>query len=74
MAFESGIGPEDWRAAVIVPPYTGKGEMTEFRNYSAISLLNVVGKIYGEILVNRIFRVTEGLIDYKQGCFRTGRG
>ena len=26
MALESGIVPEDWRSAVIVPQYKGKGE------------------------------------------------
>ena len=26
MAFESGVVPEDWRSAVIVPLYKGKGE------------------------------------------------
>ena len=29
MAFESGVVPEDWRFAVIVPLYKGKGERTE---------------------------------------------
>ena len=26
MGFESGVVPEDWRSAVIVPLYKGKGE------------------------------------------------
>ena len=46
--------PEDWRPAVIVPPYMGKGERTEVKNYRGISLLNVVGKIYAGILVESI--------------------
>ena len=33
MALESGVGPEDWRSAVIVPLYKGKGERTECSNY-----------------------------------------
>ena len=32
------------------------------------------GKIYAGILVNRVGRVPEGLIDYAQGGFRSGRG
>ena len=28
MAFECGVVPEDWRSAVIVPQYKGKGERT----------------------------------------------
>ena len=46
MDFESGAVPEDWKSAVIVPLYKGKGQMTEFKNYRGISLLRVVGKIY----------------------------
>ena len=33
MAFESGVVPEDWRFAVIVPLYKGKGQKTECSNY-----------------------------------------
>ena len=53
MAFESGLMPEDWRSAVIVPLYKSKGEKTECNNYKGISLLNVVGKIYEGILVDK---------------------
>ena len=46
MAFESGVVPEDWRSAVNVSLYKGKGGMTECENYKGISLLSVAGKIY----------------------------
>ena len=49
--------------------YKGEGERTECRNYS---LLSVVGKIYAGILVDRVHRVTEGLIEDEQGSFRSG--
>ena len=29
MGFESGVVPEDWRPAVIVPLHKGKGERSE---------------------------------------------
>ena len=45
MAFESAIVLEDWRSAVIVPLYKGKGERTEYNNNRFISL-SVVRKIY----------------------------
>ena len=32
MTFENGVVPEDWRSAVIVPLYKGKGERTECKN------------------------------------------
>ena len=37
-------------------------------------MLSVVRKIYAEILVDRVHRVTGGLIDNEQGDFRAGRG
>ena len=52
IAFESNVAPEDWRPAVIVPLYKGKGERTECRNYKGISLLSMIGKIYALILVD----------------------
>ena len=67
MAFESSVVPEDWRCVVIVPLYKGKGEKSECKNYRGISLLSVVGKIYAGILVDRIHRVTGGLICDGQG-------
>ena len=54
---------EDWKSAVIVPLYKGRGEMTEYSNYRGISSLSMVRKIYAGILVDRVCKVTEGLID-----------
>ena len=45
-ALESGVVPEDWRSAVIIPLYKGRGERTEYKNSRGISLLSMVGKIY----------------------------
>ena len=74
MAFASVVVPEDWRSPVIVPLYKGIGERTEFKNYRGISLLNVVGKIYVRILVDRVRRVTGVLIEDEKRGVRAGRG
>ena len=74
MAFETGVVPEDWRSAVIVPLYKGKIERNECKKHSSVSLLSVVGKIYAGILTDRVRRVTGGLIDDELGDFREGRG
>ena len=37
-------------------------------------MLGVDGKIYAGILVDRVRKATEGLIDDEQGWFRAGRG
>ena len=54
MAFESDVRPEDWRSAVIVPLYKGKGERTECKNYRGISLFSVVGFLYTGILIDSL--------------------
>ena len=73
MAFESGVVPEDWRSALIVILYKGKEERAECKNYRGISLLSVAGKISAGFLVDRVRRLTGGLIDDEQGGFRSGR-
>ena len=73
MAFENGVMPEDWKYAAIVSLYKGKGERTKCKNYRGISL-SVVGKIYAVVLVDKIHRVTWGLIDDEQRIFRARSG
>ena len=70
MSFESGVVPEGWRSAVIVPLYSGKEEMTECKHYRGISMLSVVRKIHARI----VHRVSEGLFEDGQGVFRLGKG
>ena len=48
---------------MIVPLYKGKGERRECSNYRGFSLFSVVGKIYAGILVGRVRKLNEGLID-----------
>ena len=55
-------------------PYKGKGDMYECSNFRGISLLSVVGKVYGRVLINRIRDKTENVIAEVQGGFRRGRG
>ena len=40
MTFEIGVVFEDWRSAVIVPLFKGKGGRTECKNYRGISFLS----------------------------------
>ena len=48
--FKSVVMPEDWRTALNVPLYKGKGERIKGRNYESISLLSVFRKnIYRDI-------------------------
>ena len=58
LAFESDVVPEDLSSTVIVPLHKGKGEMIKCKNYGGINLLSVVGKIYADILADRVRSVT----------------
>ena len=51
---------------MIVPLYKSERERNEHKNKRSM-----VGKIYVDILVDRIHRATEGLIDDKQKNFRS---
>ena len=45
-----------------VPLYKGKGDVYGCNNLRGISLLSVVGKVYGRVLINKIKDKTENVI------------
>ena len=74
VCFVTSVVPLDWMSACIVPLYKGKGDRHECANYRGISLLSVVGKVYGKILIKRVRDGTDAVICDVQGGFRRGRG
>ena len=74
VCFLCSLVPADWMSACIVPLYKGIGDTNECRNFRGISLLSVVGKVYGRVLINRIRDKTDKAIMDVQGGFRRGRG
>ena len=68
------IVPVDWVIACMVPLYKGKGYVYECSNFKGISLLSVVGKMYGRILTDRIKDKAENVIAEVQSGFRRSRG
>ena len=74
VCFVLSMVPVDWVCACIVPLYKGKGDVYECSNSRGISLLSVVGKVYGRVLINRIRDKTESVIAEVQSGFRRGRG
>lgn len=71
---ESSKVPDDWKNAVIVPLYKGKGDKYECKNHRGISLLSIPGKLYARLLIGRVQRVTQGKIWEVQCGFMPGRG
>jgi Reverse transcriptase (RNA-dependent DNA polymerase)/Endonuclease-reverse transcriptase len=72
--FKSGRAPEEWKCAVIVPLYKGKGDKYDCKNYRGISLLSVTGKLYGRMVIGRVQKVTQESISEVQCGFMPGRG
>ena len=70
ICFYLSMCPVEWVLAVIVPLYKGKGDVYECGNYRGISLLSVVGKVYGRVLINRI-RDKTGVISGKRHPVRS---
>ena len=44
--------------------------MTKFKNYRGISLLSMIGKMYAGVLVDRVGRLTESLMDDEKWWFK----
>ena len=74
VCFVLGVAPLEWRSACIVPLYKGKGDSCECGSYRGISLLAVVGKLYGRVLIERVVEMTEVAVGEEQCGFRRGRG
>ncbi len=66
--------PDDWKKAISVPLYKGKGSRNECNSCREIRLLSVPGKVYGRILIERLIEVTERKMSKEQGGFRKGKG
>ena len=58
----------------MVPIYKGKGDRRDCGSYRGISLLSIVGKVYGRILVERIRKTSEKRVGEEQRGFRRGKG
>ena len=54
ISFMLSIVPMDWVFVIIVPLYKSMGDVHDCSNSRGISLLSVVGKVYGRVLINRI--------------------
>ena len=53
-SFNMGVVPVDRRGTCTVPLYRGKGDKYECSNSRGISLLSIVGKLYGTLLNRRV--------------------
>ena len=71
--FDMGVVSMDWRGACMVLLYKGKGDNCECSNTRGISLLSVVGKQFGRVLIKTVRAGTECAIWEDKCRFRQGR-
>nr|VZI23149.1 unnamed protein product [Spirometra erinaceieuropaei] len=73
--WRQGEVPQDFKDATIVHLYKRKGNRQVCDNYRGISLLNIAGKIFARILLNRLNNhLEQGLLPESQCGFRRHRG
>ena len=73
-SFDIEVVNMDWHGACIVPLYKWKDHKCECSNSRGISLLSVVGKLFGRVLIKRVKAGTESSIGKEQCGFRQGEG
>nr|VZI35762.1 unnamed protein product [Spirometra erinaceieuropaei] len=73
--WRQGEVPQDFKDATIVHLYKRKGNHQVCDNHRGISLLNIAGKIFARILLNRLNNhLEQGLLPESQCGFRRHRG
>jgi hypothetical protein len=53
--------PFEWRSAIIVRLFKGKGDKKECKNYRGISLLSTTGKVYGRVTMKSVWKKCKGV-------------
>ncbi|BHF72905.1 hypothetical protein SprV_0401597600 [Sparganum proliferum] len=73
--WRQGEVPQDFKDATIVHLYKRKGNRQVCDNHRGISLLNIAGKTFAQILLNRLNNhLEQGLLPESQCGFRSHRG
>ena len=64
---EGGVAPKSWKK---LPK---KGDIRECTNWRGISMLPVIGKIFGRVLISRIKKSVDNILKKEQAGFRENR-
>ena len=68
----SGIFPDDWKCARVIPLFK-QGDSSDLNNYRPISVISVVAKVFERIVYDQLYNFlsTEGIISDQQSGFRS---
>ena len=72
LVFDTGIIPEAWTLGMIQPIFKNKGSPSDLSNYRPITLISCLGKVFTQILNNRIQNYADenDVITHCQSGFR----
>ena len=68
--WEEGEVPQEMRDCNIVMLYKNKGDRSDCNNYKGISLLNIVGKVFARVVLNRLQKLVKRVYPESQCGFR----
>ena len=71
--FQNGEYPRSWGEGIIVPIFKG-GDANMAQNYRGITLINIIAKIYSQILLNRVTKWSEKENKLSQNQFGFQKG
>jgi hypothetical protein len=74
LVWQTGKAPMDWKRALLVALYKGKGDARAFDSYRGISLLSIPGKVYAALLLRRVSQHLDAQLLEAQCGFRPKRG
>ena len=69
---EEGVAPKSWNRGLIVK-LPKKGNLRECTNWRGITLLPVISKIFGRVLISRIKKGVDNILRKEQAGFRENR-
>lgn len=69
----SGKAPVEFKRALVVPLFKGKGSARDTANHRPISLLSIPGKVYSLILLHHVSSQVDKQLLKSQCAFRIGR-
>ena len=72
--WRAGRIPQEMVDSNIITLYKNKGDRGDGNNYRGISLLSVIGKVFGQVFLSRLQIMAESVYRESQCGFRLGRG
>ena len=69
----SGRVPEQWRTALLVPIYKGRGQAADVANYRPLSMPTVACRLWSSIMNQRLMAASKAILPDSMFGFRPGR-